>query len=366
MRITFVLERADMSGGVRVVAEHARELIRRGHDCRVVSTPWPKRSLRGRIKDVVLRPQINRASHLDNSGVPHQCVESINDANLPNADAVIATWWRTAESVAALSPAKGVKFHFIQHYETWVGEEARVDAVWRLPLHRIVISRWLKELAQSKFGDRDVSLVLNGVDHRQFNAPARDKQPVPTVGMLYSTTPFKGCDIALAAFELVKRSIPNAKLIAFGIGPVSAQLPLPPDCQYHQNPPQNELAGIYAKCDVWLCGSRTEGFHLPPLEAMACRCPVVSTPVGGPADIITDGADGFLAADSAALAAHTIAVLQLSDPVWRNLSDAAYATAGRYSWQVAGEALDSILKDRAGPCRNNGAGPCRPGTSAHK
>jgi glycosyltransferase involved in cell wall biosynthesis len=343
MRITFVLERADLSGGVRVVVEHAKQLQRRRHDVVIVHMPWPPPTWRNRVKSIIAGAELQSPSHLDGSGVRNLPIESITDDFLPDADAVIATWWRTAEPVLKLSPAKGRKFHFIQHYETWGGEPDQVDAVWRMPLRRIVISRWLADLAAAKFGEQNVPVVLNAVDHEQFTASSRGKQATPTVGMLYSATKFKGCDVALAAFASVRQAIPNAKLIAFGTGPVVDQLPLPPGAEYIRNPPQKDLANIYARCDVWLCGSRSEGFHLPPLEAMACRCPVVSTRVGGPLDIITDGVDGFLADDAAGLTDRTRHVLGLSDPAWQELSQAAYTTAGRYSWQDAAAKLEQVL-----------------------
>ena len=39
---------------------------------------------------------------------------------------------------------------------------------------------------------------------RSSHAPPRGKQPVPTVGVMYSHVPFKGCDVALAAFRLAR------------------------------------------------------------------------------------------------------------------------------------------------------------------
>ena len=60
------------------------------------------------------------------------------------ADVVIATFWTTAHGVAALSPRKGAKAIFVQGYETSPGQEnPAIDAVWRLRLHKIVISNWL-------------------------------------------------------------------------------------------------------------------------------------------------------------------------------------------------------------------------------
>jgi glycosyltransferase involved in cell wall biosynthesis len=288
-------------------------------------------------------------SFFDGTGVPHMVIPKfrpITNSDVPDADVVVATWWETAPWVWRLAPSKGAKAFFIQHHEIWGGYPQRVDAAWRLPLHKIVISRWLKELAEEQFGDRDVSLVPNSVDRTLFNAPPRGRHERPTVGLLYNATWFKGCDVALEAIEIARRQIPDLALVVFGQENLRRWMPLPTGAQYLFSPPQETLRDIYAKCDVWLCGSRSEGFHLPPLEAMACRCPVVSTRVGGPMDIIEDGKNGFLVEveDPDALADRLVRVLKLSDQQWRGMSDAAYATACRYTWQDAAALMEEALR----------------------
>ena len=68
--------------------------------------------------------------------------------HIPDADAVFATTWYTVRSVLDFPAAKGEKFYLIQAYETWMGPKEMVDATWRSPLHKIVISKWLLELGK--------------------------------------------------------------------------------------------------------------------------------------------------------------------------------------------------------------------------
>jgi len=197
------------------------------------------------------------------------------------------------------------------------------------------------------YGDNNVALIHNSVSMDQFYAPERSQQTNPTIGLLYSPTNFKGVDISLQAIETVRMKIPNLKLQVFGAGKPVPHLPLPEGATYQQNPPQEHIRDIYAACDVWLCGSRAEGFHLPPLEAMACRCPVVSTCVGGPMDIIENGVNGYIVdvEDSDALADRLIKVLSLSSDNWRFMSDAALATAKSYTWDDAADLFERELFD---------------------
>src|SRR5262245_57267184 len=124
MRITFVLKHADLAGGVRVVAKHAEGLARRGHEVFVVSTPHPLPRLRSVAKSLALKTTLPplrrfRPSHLDNLDkalVHHKVLRKhrpVTDADLPDADVVISTWWETAEWVACLSPSKGIKCSFL-------------------------------------------------------------------------------------------------------------------------------------------------------------------------------------------------------------------------------------------------------------
>jgi glycosyltransferase involved in cell wall biosynthesis len=246
-----------------------------------------------------------------------------------------------------MSPSRGEKIYFIQQFEANFGmPEAEVVRTWKLPLKKIVCSQWLADLALQRFGQQAVAVTPNGVDLELFHAPRRGKQPVPTVGMMYAHNRVKGCDVSLAALHKVREKLPNLRLIAYGEQPVIDSLPLPPWSSYTFHPVQESLRQLYAQCDVWLCGSRSEGFHLPPHEAMACRCPVVSTRVGGPMDMIDDGANGYLVEpeDAAGLADRLEKVLTLPDPDWRRMSQAALETAQRFNWDTATDKFEHALE----------------------
>jgi glycosyltransferase involved in cell wall biosynthesis len=366
MRVTFVLPYAGMAGGNRVISVYADRLQRRGHQVTVVSLPQARLSRFRKLKSLLRgrgwpRDPVPEPSYFDGLAVPHRVLDRhrpVVDEDVPNADVVIATFWRTAPWVLSLSEQKGAKAIFLQGYETSPGEEApAIDAMWRLPLHKIVISNWLAKLAQERFGDAHVDHVPNSVDTEQFHAPVRMKQAVPTVGMLYASLHLKGVDLSLAALRHVKTLIPNLRVVAFGAERVSRNLPVPEWVEFHHRPRQEDIPKLYAQCDVWLCGSRREGFHLPPLEAMACRCPVVSSRVGGPADIVRNGINGYLVdiEDFRALAEGVVAVLIKSEDDWRTMSEAALATATQYTWDDATDRFELIL-DRLHHAHMNGYG----------
>jgi glycosyltransferase involved in cell wall biosynthesis len=104
---------------------------------------------------------------------------------------------------------------------------------------------------------------------------------------------------------------------------------------------------IYASCDVFVTASRSEGFGLPIIEAMACRTPVVATRTGCAGDVIDDGIEGYVVDvdDASGLADGLRRILDLPSPDWRRMSGAAHARALSYSWDDATDLLEKALNN---------------------
>jgi glycosyltransferase involved in cell wall biosynthesis len=274
----------------------------------------------------------------------------IVDHDVPDADWVVATWFETAHWAAELSDSKGRKAVFLQQYEANIAPNRaeQVDEVWRMPIRKIACSQWLSDLGQQRFRTGPIPVVPNGIDTALFDAPPRRRGRPPTVGLMYSRSIAKGLPVAIAVLTQLREEIPGLRVVAYGAErPNPARLP--PNCEYHFRPRQDQLKDIYAKCDAWLCCSHSEGFHLPPHEAMACRVPVVSTRVGGPMDMIEDGIDGFLVqpGDVDGLVAGVLRLFRCSEAEWSAMSERAYQKARRYSWEKAARQFEAALSDPA-------------------
>src|SRR5688572_8377691 len=115
LRITFVLADDNLSGGVRIIAQHASRLKRRGHDVTVVARPGRRPSLGGRLRALLregrwLGTDPLKESYFDGSGVDVKELESyraVGEQDVPDADVVIATFWTTSAWVMALSSEIG-------------------------------------------------------------------------------------------------------------------------------------------------------------------------------------------------------------------------------------------------------------------
>lgn len=355
MKITIVMANwRSLAGGVQSTGDLAYHLQKRGHEIYIVCPERRKPTALQQVKSLLkgkglISSKYTEPSHLDGMDLPRAVVDHpppITDADVPDADIVVATWWETAEWVANLSPSKGAKVYMIRHHEThdYLPKE-RVAATYQLPFHKIVISQWLVDIMANEYGDHNVSLVPNSIDFQKYNAPPREKQSVPTVGMVYNALSWKGSDIILKAFALASEQIPNLKLVSFGTKPPTPQLPLPPGSEFVCQPAQEQIKDIYASCDAWLLGSRFEGFGRPILEAMACRTPVISTPAGAAPELLKDNI-GILVRpeDPEDMAKAIIKICQMSPQEWRQMSDRVYTKATSYTWDDAAQLCEQAFK----------------------
>ncbi len=287
MKITFVLPTLGLTGGLRVLSIYTELLQKRGDKIFIVSTPPPQPTLiqqlrwllRGRGWQSGSKKEL---SHFDKVDVESRVLETygpITDKDIPDADTIVATWWETAELVAKLSPSKGTKVYFLEHYDAFdCVPKGRVEATSWLPMHKIAVALWPADIARNQYADLSVSLVPPTADTKQFYDPQsrapqpRGKQLVPTVGSYHTTTPGKGCDIALKAFSIAAEKIPNLRLVAFGSGNTPHPNFLPDRLEYKGAPTQDQVKEFDSKCDAWLFSSSSEGFGLPIIEAKASAC----------------------------------------------------------------------------------------------
>jgi len=143
----------------------------------------------------------------------------------------------------------------------------------------------------------------------------------------------------------VRRALPELEVVALGSETPVKYRDRVAGIALTLQAPQAALREVYASCDVWLSCSKTEGFNLMAMEAMACRTPVVSTRTGWPAEAIVDGVNGALADvdDVAGLAAGVLRILELDAPRWRALSDGAASTVADSSWERSARLFEAAL-----------------------
>ena len=362
MRITFVLPLATVSGGVRVVATYARLLVARGHEVTVVSLPKRRLPLWRRVQDLVRHRGAPRkvkvtTSLLDFLGPRHIVLDRprpVTEADVPDADVIVATWWSTAEWVAALPARKGAGLYLLQDYEVFPGQPVdRVAATYRLPLRKLAVSSYIREEIARNHGAGEIALLPNAVDLDIFSAPPRDRGTPLTVGFLYTGKLRKRADLAIEAVTQARALLPDLRIVILTAKPIDPDIALPPGTQVHVNPPPGEIPALYAACDLWLFTSASEGFGLPILEAMACRTPVLATRAGAAEDLIDGGNGTLLEDDAAAFAREIRRIAHLPPQDWAAMSEAAHETAHRYTWDDATDLLVAHCEDESAQAKGS-------------
>jgi glycosyltransferase involved in cell wall biosynthesis len=330
--------------------------MERGHHVVIVypRRPWPRnlRRLLRRLYDEGRRWTGRDRDHIDTfNGSTVVTSQSRSRAAIPDGDVIFATHWLTADLVADLPPRKGRKAYFLQSYEAHSFGPEEVDATWRLPLQKFVVARWLQDLAREKFGDASAVWVPNGVDTSQFDAPPRGLHSPRSIGFVYSPASVKNPEMAFEVHERVRRRFPDLRLISFGAARPTIAHRRVANMTFFHRPPQETLRDIYASADVWLCSSCVEGFGLPLLEAMACRCPVVTTRCGGVVDFVRDGQNGFLVdvGDAAGMADAVVSLLSDAQ-AWERASQAAYATRLELTWERSSSLLEAAIASETTEC----------------
>jgi len=113
------------------------------------------------------------------------------------------------------------------------------------------------------------------------------------------------------------------------------------DIKYLGRVSDEELVGYYNLADVFLFPSLYEGFGIPPLEAMSCECPVVSSDFGAMKEVLKDSA--YLVDSLSPLEIADAVYTLISDPQLRNrFINKGLDHIRNFSWRKAAERIEQL------------------------
>ena len=279
--------------------------------------------------------------------------------SLPEANVHIATYYPTALAVWLANTASK-RFYFLQDFPELVEE---VGGSYGLKLFELTLrmnfdyflcnSNYTKSLVERYQPEARTLVTGVGVNTEVFR-PRREnilsdiKDRFKVMVMLRGLK-YKGDEIAIKALSLVSKKIPihtvivsdkaiAKKLLTKERGSFSYTI--------YSNVDDDTLAKLYSSVDVFLFTSYAEGFGLPPLEAMACGTPVVTTDCKGNRDYLINGYNSIVVppGDPQALANAIIKIFN-NDNLREKLIEGGLKTAKEWTWDRVINKIENILKD---------------------
>lgn len=244
---------------------------------------------------------------------------------------------------------------FLRFYRTIVPRAAR------RALAVVTVSEYSKGRIVDLLGvpPERVHVIYQGVDPKFCPVGQDEVEEVrrkfglarPYVLFVGSIAPRKNLTAAIAAFDLVRKKL-SAVYELVVVGTKSFQfssVELPEAAQSVRAigyMTDENLPALYAGAELLLYPSLYEGFGLPPLEAMACGTPVVTSNCTSLPEVVGD----------AALVVDPSNVDQLADAICRVLTDRHLAQelrrrgperARRFSWNEAAQRMLAVCREAA-------------------
>ncbi len=223
---------------------------------------------------------------------------------------------------------------------------------WPLIGHRaravLTVSEHSRQsIAEHRIAPLDrIFVVRNGTDHILRAEPddrvldRTDLRHRPFAMTFGTTQSYKNLSTLFAAFEDPR--LAEVPLVVVGGPPrrdyETLDWRIPPNVIFTGEVSDRELRALYTAARVFLFPSRTEGFGLPPVEAMHCGTPALVARGGALPETVGDGAALIDPLDPEAWAHATERAL--SDSACReDLVARGAARAAQLTWRHAGDAL---------------------------
>lgn len=339
-------------GGLKVMYEYAKRLSQRGHDITIYSSiktnylpEFDKSPFSLKYKCFIKSMKgRQRPGWFPLPGtITCKMIPHISDKYIRDADVCISTWWATAYHVGGLSESKGMKFNFVQAYETIMTPEPE-DMVHKsynlqstIP---VVISPYLNDIVSS-YTEKTIEYVPNAIDLDVYRMTISiEKRDNESLILRYSSSKYKACQYSIEAFIKLKDKYPALKVILFG----SEKKPdtVPGWMEYHYG--KSDTPPLYNRASIYVSSSITEGWPLPPMEAMACGCACVCTDIPSHHAYMTDKENAlFVKPESADDIIDKISWL-IDNPEERiGLAKRGNQYIEQYDWELSVDKMEAIF-----------------------
>ena len=320
MRLVYCIAGTRHSGGMeRVLANKANYWVRHGHDVTIVTTdqhgelPFFHLDTRVKCIDLEINYEDNNGKSIWNKLAYYPFKQYVHRKRLQSIlkreqpDITISMFCNEAAFLPNIKEGglKVLEIHFSKYKRLQYGRKglwrwvdivrSRYDEILVKKYDRFVV---LTEEDKSYWGALPNMVVIpNARTFTPTNTSLLQNKIVLAVGRL---TYQKGFERLIEAWSLLNDKFPDWKLVIVGDGEKKEELEqLVVDSSLQDSvflkAPVKDMEQLYREASVIAMTSRYEGLPMILLEAQAYGIPIVSFKCQcGPADIITDGKDGFL------------------------------------------------------------------------
>jgi len=283
----------------------SKELVRRGHQIEVICANEPQSINIDNIEGIKVK-RLFYLGRIANTNITPQLPLILSQEDYDIIHTHIPTPW-SADWSAVLSKIKN-KPLVITYHNDIIGEGI-VDYIARfynstflkLLLKRadkIIITQpsYLKSSNYLRDYQDKIEVIPNGVDVDKFQPRKtfNDDYTIFFLSLLDEFHRYKGLDYLLKSLQIVKKEIPNFKLVVGGKGvlvdyykKMAVSMGLIDNVEFTGFISDDEIVGYYNQANVFVLPSTSslqEGFGIVALEALACQTPVITTDIVGVAE----------------------------------------------------------------------------------
>jgi glycosyltransferase involved in cell wall biosynthesis len=247
----------------------------------------------------------------------------------------------TVERIPAVTTVLDIQHEFLPQFfsRAELAYRRRVYG-WSIRRSRLVItiSRHAAETVVERLGvpEARVRPIHLGLDHEIFQPGEEPRGAF----LLYPARawPHKNHPRLFQAFAELRRSHPGLELVL-----TAHDGPVPEGVRSLGRVSREELVRLYRTAAALVFPSLYEGFGQPPLEAMACGCPVACSNVASLPEVV-DGAARLFDPTSAEDMVSAVEDVLANADEWR---ERGLARASEFSWESTAKAHDAVYAELA-------------------